>query len=68
MKEQGIHRSSAWLPRSFGDWAVEENFAWTSQNDNRFNKHICKSRRSDQASNNAVARTKLAVAHRESHK
>lgn len=68
MKEKGIHKSSASLPRSFGDWAVDENNSWTPQNDNHFNNHICNSRRSDRASNNAVARTKLAVAHRESHK
>ena len=68
MKQQGIRNAAASMRRSFGDWSLEEDFAWTPQKNNRFNKHLCNSRGSSAAGNDAVARPKLAVANRENHK
>ena len=68
MKQQGIRRASAGMHRSFGDSSMEQDFAWTSRTQNKFNEYLCKSRGSSTAGNDAVARPALAVVHREKHK
>jgi len=68
MKQQGIQRTTTRLRRSFGDWSMEEDFAWTPRTNNKFNEHLCKSRGSSTAGNDAVARPALAVVYRENHK
>ena len=68
MKNDGIQRAATCLRQSFGDWSMEQDFAWTPRKTNRFNNHLCKSRGSSTASNDAVASPRLAVAYRENHK
>jgi len=68
MKQEGIRGATSCSRQSFGDWSMEKDFAWTPQKNNRFNKHLCKSRGSNTAGNDAVARPRLAVAYRENHK
>jgi len=68
MKRQGIQSATTSVNRSFGDWAMEEDYAWTPRNTNQFTKQLCNSRGSNTAGNDAVARPRLAVAYRENHK
>ena len=68
MKQQGINNTTAVLPKSFGGWSTEQDFAWSPRSNKQYNKHICKSGRSANASNGVFAKPQLAVAHRESRK
>jgi hypothetical protein len=68
MKHEGIQGAATRLRQSFGDWSMEEDFAWTPRKTNRFNNHLCNSRGSSSAGHDAVARPRLAVAYRENHK
>ena len=68
MKHQGINKASAALQMSFGDWSTEQDLACSQRNNKQYNKHICKSGRSANASNGVIAKPQLDVAHREIRK
>ena len=68
MKQQGINKTTAVLPKSFGGWSTEQDFAWSPRNNKQYNKHICKSGRSANASSGDIAKPQLDVAYREIRK